>query len=78
MDVRIGVIHTIKEIEVELPADADRDKVKKKIDEALADAAKVLWLTDSKGRDVAVPSAKIAYIELGGPDTSRRVGFGAG
>jgi hypothetical protein len=78
VDVRIGVIHTVKEIEVELPADADRDKVKKKIDEALGDDDNILWLTDSKGRDVAVPSAKIAYIELGGPDTSRRVGFGAG
>jgi len=78
VDVRIGVIHTVKEIEVELPADADRDKVKKQIDAALGDDDKILWLTDSKGRDVAVPSGKIAYIELGGPDTSRRVGFGAG
>jgi hypothetical protein len=78
VDVRIGVIETIKEIEVELPADADRDKVKKKIDDALADSSKILWLTDSKGRDVAVPSAKIAYVELGGPDNARRVGFGAG
>ena len=78
MDVRIGVIHTVKEIDVELPADADRDKIKKKIDEALADMTKILWLTDSKGRDVAVPSAKIAYVELGGSDASRRVGFGAG
>jgi hypothetical protein len=78
VDVRIGVIETIKEIEVELPADADRDKIKKQIDDALADSTKILWLTDSKGRDVAVPSAKIAYVELGGPDNSRRVGFGAG
>lgn len=77
MDVRIGVIHTVKEIDVELPADVDRDKVKKQIDAALADDSKILWLTDHKGRDIAVPSAKIAYIELGGPDTSRRVGFGA-
>ena len=78
MDVRIGVIHTVKEIEVELPADADRDKIKKKIDEALADVDKILWLTDIKGREVAVPSSKIAYLELGSPDNSRRVGFGAG
>ena len=78
MDVRIGVIHTVKEIEVELPADADRDKIKKKIDEALADDDKILWLTDIKGREIAVPSNKIAYLELGSPDNSRRVGFGAG
>jgi hypothetical protein len=77
VDVRIGVIHTVKEIDVELPADVDRDKVKKQIDSALADDSKILWLTDHKGRDIAVPSSKIAYIELGGPESSRRVGFGA-
>ena len=37
MDVRIGVIHTAKEIDVELPDDADRDALKTAIDEALAD-----------------------------------------
>ena len=29
-------------------------------------------------RDIAVPSAKIAYIELGTSDSERRIGFGAG
>src|SRR3954454_11580011 len=75
VDVRIGVIHTVKEIEVELPADADRDKIKKSIADALGADDQILWLTDSKGRDVAVPSAKIASAELGGSDASRRVGF---
>ena len=77
MDVRIGVQHTVKEIEIELPDDADRDKIRKKIDEALADESKTLWLTDRAGRDVAVPSVKIAYVELSGADHARRVGFGA-
>ena len=77
MDVRIGVIHTVKEIDIELSADVDRDKVKKQIDAALADDSKILWLTDHKGRDIAVPSSKIAYVELGGPDSTRRVGFGS-
>lgn len=77
MDVRIGVQHTVKEIEVELPDDADRDKIRTRIDEALADDSKTLWLTDRTGRDIAVPAAKIAYIELSGSDSARRVGFGA-
>ena len=77
MDVRIGVLHTMKEIEVELPADADRAEIKKRIDEALADDDKALWLTDRHGKDVAIPSARIAYIELGSADTERRIGFGA-
>ena len=77
MDVRIGVLHTMKEIEVELPADADRAEIKKRIDEALADDDKALWLTDRHGKDVAIPSARIAYSELRSADTERRIGFGA-
>lgn len=77
MDVRIGVQHTPKEIEIELAAGVDRAEVKGAIDRALADAASVLWLTDKSGRDIAVPAAKIAYVELGSPDSERRIGFGA-
>jgi hypothetical protein len=78
VDVRIGVIHTAKEIDVELPTDTDREKLRKQLDAALADEAKVLWLRDKTGRDVAIPAAKIAYIELGSADGERRIGFGAG
>lgn len=77
MDVRIGVIHSIKEIEIELPNDIDRDEIKKRIDTALADDDSVLWLTDKNGRDVAVAAGKIAYVELGHPEAERRIGFGA-
>jgi hypothetical protein len=71
------VIHTVKEIDVELPSDADRDAVKASIDAALADGDKTLWLTDRHGREVAVPAAKIAYVEVGSPDSERRIGFGS-
>lgn len=77
MDVRIGVLHTMKEIEVELPADADRDEIKTRIDTALSDETNTLWLTDRHGKDVAIPSSKIAYIEVGSADGERRIGFGA-
>ena len=77
MDVRIGVLHTPKEIEIELPAGTDRAQVRSAIDAALADANSVLWLTDRHARDIAVPAAKIAYIEVGSPDGERRIGFGA-
>ena len=60
MDVRIGVTQTPKEILVELPDGTDQG---------------VLWLTDRKGRRVGVPSAKLAYIEIGSPTEDRRVGF---
>ena len=36
----------------------------------------VLALTDERGRQVVVPSDKLAYVEIGEPE-SRRVGFGS-
>jgi len=78
VDVRIGVIHTVKEIDIELPNDADREAIRASIETALADDDNTLWLTDRHGRDIAIPSAKIAYVELGSPDSERRIGFGAG
>jgi len=75
VDVRIGVSDTPKEIEVELAADADTGAVKKDIEQALAGKKDVLWLTDRKGRNVAVPSAKIAYVEVGAETQERRIGY---
>ena len=75
MVVRIGVTYTAKEIEVDLPDDADADELTKLVEEALADDAGVLWLTDRRGRRVGVPSPKVAYVEIGGHE-DRRVGFG--
>ena len=77
MDVRIGITHTPKEIEVEMPDDAERDKVVADIEKLLKTGDGVLWLTDRKGRRVGVPVAKIAYVEVGAPAGDRRVGFGA-
>ena len=76
MDVRIGIVQTPKELEVELGEDADRDQVLQDIETALAGDA-VLWLTDRRGRRVGVPVAKVAYVEVGAPTPDRRVGFGA-
>jgi hypothetical protein len=77
VDLRIGVIHSLKEIEVELPDDGDRDEIRSRVDEALGGSAKTLWFTDRFGREVAVPADKISYVELGRPDTERRIGFGS-
>ncbi len=77
MDVRIGVTYTAKEIDIEMADDTDRSGLRKEIEAALADEDRVLWLTDKRGRQVAIPSAKVAYVEIGGPDDERRIGFGA-
>jgi hypothetical protein len=37
----------------------------------------VLSLTDKRGRKVAIPAGKIAYVEIGPVDGDRRIGFGA-
>ena len=76
MDVRIGVLHTPKEILVELDSSVDREKLKATIDDALTEQSKVLWLTDKKGRDVAVPVSKVAYIEVSSATADRPIGFG--
>lgn len=75
MDIRIGVSQTAKELEIELPEDADGDKIRADLAEALSSEG-VFWLTDRRGRTVGVPAAKIGYVEIGSPDDARRIGFG--
>ncbi len=70
MDVRIGIVQSMKELDIELPEDADRDKVLADIETALAEDGTILWLTDRKGRQVGVPVAKVAYVELDPPTPS--------
>jgi hypothetical protein len=74
MEVKIGVVYTTKELLVEL--DAGADEVRATIDSALANAEPLVWLTDSKGRRVGVPTDKIAYVEIGSDDAAHKVGFG--
>ena len=76
MDVRIGIVQSMKELDIELSDDADRDKVLADIEAAMGEEGKILWLTDRKGRQVGVPVGKVAYIELDPPASDRRVGFG--
>lgn len=76
MDVRIGVTQAPREIALELAEGTDPAVLRTEIDRALGTESAVLWLTDRKGRQVAVPVAKIAYVEIGPADGERRIGFG--
>jgi hypothetical protein len=76
VDVRIGIIQTPRELDVELADGADRDQVIADVEKALSEPEGVLWLTDKRGRRVGVPSSRIAYVEVAASD-ERRVGFGA-
>ena len=75
MDVRIGVTYSPREIELQLADDADRDELKARVDSALGSDDGVLWIADRKGREVGVPSDKIAYVDLGSATESRPMGF---
>ncbi|MEY2958358.1 MAG: hypothetical protein RLZZ01_926 [Actinomycetota bacterium] len=75
VDVRIGVTQAPRELTLEVD-DGDRDDLKGRIEAALSGAVDVLWVTDRRGRDVGVPAAKIAYVEVGSADGERRIGFG--
>ena len=74
VDVRIGVTQTARELAFEVDDD-QRNDLSSRVDAALSGATDVLWVTDRKGREVAIPASKIAYVELGTSE-ERRIGFG--
>ncbi|MCZ0981186.1 DUF3107 domain-containing protein [Streptomyces sp. NPDC004284] len=74
MEVKIGVQHAPREIVLESGQSAE--EIERAVADALGGKTELLSLSDEKGRKVLVPSAKIAYVELGEPAV-RRVGFGA-
>jgi len=74
MEVRIGVIHTAKELTFE--TDAEPDAIVKSLEDAIAEGVSLVWLEDGKGRKVGVPADKVGYVELIVDDGTRKVGFG--
>ena len=77
MEIRIGVTYSPKEIEIELGDDEAGDALVEQITSTVGTDGAMLWLTDRKGRRVGVPTAKLAYVEIGAPHSERRVGFSA-
>lgn len=77
MEIRIGVTYSPKEIEIELADDEAGDALVEEITSTVGTEGAMLWLTDRKGRRVGVPTAKLAYVEIGAPHSERRVGFSA-
>lgn len=73
MEVKIGVVHTPREVVLE--SEQSSDEVGAAVAEAVAGGG-LLSLTDEKGRVVVVPADKIAYVEIGTPERTR-LGFGA-
>ncbi len=77
MDIRIGIVQSGKEIEIELSDDIDRNKILDEVRSTVSKGEGVLVMADKRGRSVMVPVEKIAYIEVESTSRERRVGFGA-
>jgi len=75
MQIRIGIVQSMKDLELEVPAGTTAADLQTQVAAALENDA-VLWLTDVKGRTVGIPTARISYVEMAKP-TERSVGFGA-
>ena len=71
MEVKIGIQHAPRELVVD--TDESADAVEKMVADAVGSEG-VLALTDSKGRKIIVPAARIAYVEIGGA-LAGQVGF---
>ena len=63
MEVKIGVQQAQRELVLDV--DESADEIEKLVGEALASETGVLAFTDSKGRRLVVPGAKVAYVEIG-------------
>jgi hypothetical protein len=72
VEVKVGVADTARELV--LNSDQTPDEIESLVASALKDSAGTLSLVDDKGRRFVVPSARVAYVEIGTAD-SRRVGF---
>lgn len=78
MDIRIGVTHAPREISIEMSDDEKSiTKIKAAVEASLNGEAAILWLTDKRGKETAIPSAKIAFVEFGAPNGDRKMGFGS-
>lgn len=72
MEIRIGIINTGRELNFETATGAD--EVRAQVASALEQNTAHVSFTDVKGNSFIVPTANLAYIELG-TEESRRVGF---
>lgn len=72
MDIRIGLTNTARELSFETADTAEQ--VKQTVADALAKGTVHIELGDVKGATYLVPTANIAYVEVGS-EGKRPVGF---
>ncbi len=75
MEVKIGVLHTPREIVIESSQTPPRSRnSSRRRSRASTDSCRLI---DERGRKVIVPANLVAYVEIAQSDV-RRVGFAAG
>ncbi len=72
MDIRIGITNTAREISFESSQTAG--EIETTVTAALDANSTYFTLKDDKGKVYLIPTAGLAYLEIGS-DASRRVGF---
>ncbi|MEV4666824.1 DUF3107 domain-containing protein [Microbacterium sp. LWO12-1.2] len=72
MEIRIGIINTGRELSFDTGSSAD--EIRSQVAAALEQSTPHLSFSDVKGNSYIVPTANLAYIELG-TEELRRVGF---
>lgn len=73
VEIKIGIQNVSREVSLE--SNQSAEEVLALVNEAL-EKKSILDLADEKGRRVLVPAAQIGYVDMG-PESVRRVGFGA-
>ena len=63
MDLRIGIAHMQKEVNLEMADDFDLSGFKSNLEEVSKNETSIVWLTDINGREVGIPGNKIGYVE---------------
>jgi Protein of unknown function (DUF3107) len=74
VEVKVGVKGAPRELVIE--SSLTPDELAAAVQKALAGEGGILVLADDKGKQLIVPSDKLAYVEIG-ESNERRVGFGA-
>ena len=72
MEIRIGMVNTARELSLE--SSASTAEIETLVADAVTGKSAFLKLSDDKGKVYLVPSATIAFVEVGN-DQARRVGF---
>ena len=79
MDVIFGVQGSDRAIKVQLEDGQVKD-LRSQLDDAFGnkDGARLVWVTDKDGVELAIPTDKIAFVEFGKDKAERKVGFASG